>query len=64
MNITFLKKNSTEEINYKSQIISKPGYGDFLVVKIPVVKNQFNVEIVDANCYHNSALRILTRTSL
>lgn len=47
-NITFLKKQGDfEKYDYKSQIIEKKNYGKFLVVKIPLVKNQFNVEIID-----------------
>lgn len=47
-NITFLKKQGDfEKYDYKSQIIEKKNYGKFLVVKIPLVKNQFNVEIFD-----------------
>lgn len=47
-NIKFLKKQGDfEKYDYKSQIIEKKNYGKFLVVKIPLVKNQFNVEIID-----------------
>ena len=47
-NITFLKMcGDFEKYEYKSQIIEKKNYGKFLIVKIPLVKNQFNVEIMD-----------------
>ena len=49
-NIKFLKKQGDfDNYEYKSQIIEKKNYGEFLVVKIPLVKNQFNVEIFDKN---------------
>ncbi len=47
-NMKFLKKQGDfDNYEYKSQIIEKKNYGEFLVVKIPLVKNQFNVEIFD-----------------
>ena len=47
-NITFLRiQGDLEKYQYKSQIIEKENYGKFLIVKIPVVKNQFNVQVID-----------------
>lgn len=47
-NILYLKKEGNfSESDYKSQIINKSNYGDFLVVKIPLVKGQIIVNVVD-----------------
>lgn len=47
-NIDFLNKhNLLSNSDYKSQIIQKSNYGEFLVVKIPLIKNQFMVDITD-----------------
>lgn len=50
--INFLSLDSKldkELINFNSQIIEKKNYGDFLIVKIPIVKKQFQVDIFDKN---------------
>lgn len=48
-NIMYLKKEGNfSESDYKSQIIHKDNYGDFLVVKIPSVKGQITTHVVDS----------------
>ena len=47
-NILYLKKQGNfSESEYKSQIINKNNYGNFLVVKIPLVKGQISTNVVD-----------------
>lgn len=47
-NVSYLKEQEVfSGCDYKSQIIHKKNYGDFLIVKIPSVKGQFTVDIMD-----------------
>lgn len=49
-NISYLRKfEHFSDSDYKSQIIKKDNYGEFLIVKIPLIKNQFIVDICDKN---------------
>ena len=46
--IQFLNNyNSSEQVNFTSQIKKKQGYGDFLQLKIPYRNNQFILDIYD-----------------
>lgn len=50
-NIDYLKsiESSFKEEDYKSQILKKDNYSNLLIIKIPIVKNQIQVEIKKDN---------------